>query len=135
MRLPNEPDNPPRIDILPMIDVIFAILVYFIVSSLFLTRTEGLPVNLPQAGTTEVQKSTPITVTIDEQGVVSVGDEATNITELQTKIEQIVAEEQRKTVIINADKNVEHGSVVEVLDTLREISEINLAIAAKQKVE
>lgn len=47
MRLPEEPDLPPRINIVPMIDVIFAILVFFMVSSLSLTRSEGLPVNLP----------------------------------------------------------------------------------------
>ncbi|MEM7594128.1 MAG: biopolymer transporter ExbD, partial [Cyanobacteria bacterium P01_A01_bin.83] len=43
MHLPEELDQPPKINILPMIDVIFAILVFFIVSSLYLTRSEGLP--------------------------------------------------------------------------------------------
>jgi biopolymer transport protein ExbD len=48
MRLPEEPDNPPQLNILPMIDVIFALLTFFILSTLSLTRSEGLPVNLPK---------------------------------------------------------------------------------------
>lgn len=47
----NDLDDGFEINILPMIDVIFAILAFFIVSTLFLTRTEGLPVNLPEADT------------------------------------------------------------------------------------
>ncbi len=49
MRLPDEPDMPSQINIVPMIDVIFAILTFFIMSTLYLTRSEGLPVNLPTA--------------------------------------------------------------------------------------
>jgi len=48
MRLPDEPEIPTAINIVPMIDVIFAILAFFIMSTLFLTRSEGLSVNLPQ---------------------------------------------------------------------------------------
>ncbi|MEY2914612.1 MAG: hypothetical protein RLZZ184_3921, partial [Cyanobacteriota bacterium] len=44
MRLPDEPDIPAQINIVPMIDVIFAILTFFIMSTLFLNRSEGLPV-------------------------------------------------------------------------------------------
>lgn len=59
MRLPEEPDLPPQINIVPMIDVIFAILTFFILSSLFLTRLEGIPVNLPKAGTAENKQPNP----------------------------------------------------------------------------
>ena len=65
MRLPDEPEIPPQINIVPMIDVIFAILTFFIMSTLFLTRSEGLSVNLPQAKSAKAQPSAPITITID----------------------------------------------------------------------
>ncbi|HEY9301689.1 MAG TPA: biopolymer transporter ExbD, partial [Phormidium sp.] len=51
MRLPDEPDSIPQINIVPLIDVTFAILTFFIVSSLSLSKSEGLPVNLPKAST------------------------------------------------------------------------------------
>ena len=134
MRLPEEPDLTPQINILPMIDVIFAILVFFIVSSLYLTRSEGLPVNLPGAQTVEVQKTKQITVSLDEQGKLTVDSKPIQVKKLKTEIEQLIATESSTTVIINADKTVEHGQVVDVIDQLRQTPQVQLAIAAKKKV-
>jgi len=134
MRLQEEPDLPPKINILPMIDVIFAILVFFIVSSLYLTRSEGLPVNLPRASTTEVQKNTQITVTLDDLGKLSINSKPAQIDQLEAEIKKLMTAESSTTVIINADRTVEHGQVVEVIDRLRQIPDVQLAIAAKKKV-
>ena len=134
MRLPEEPDLPPKINILPMIDVIFAILVFFIVSSLYLTRSEGLPVNLPSAKTTEVQKTKQITVSLDKQEKLTVDGKPTPIKQLKAEIERLISTESSTTVIVNADKTVEHGQVVDVIDQLRQIPQVQLAIAAKKKV-
>ena len=133
MRLPDEPDRPPQINIVPMIDVIFAILVYFIVSSLFLTRSEGLPVNLPQAETVQLQKSKQITVSLDSEGNLTVSNRPTELAQLKTEVENLLKTEQTKVVVISADKVVDHGEVVDVLDQLRQIPQIKLAIAAKKK--
>ncbi|MDJ0632586.1 MAG: biopolymer transporter ExbD [Xenococcaceae cyanobacterium MO_188.B29] len=133
MRLPDEPDRPPQINIVPMIDVIFAILVYFIVSSLFLTRSEGLPVNLPQAETVQRQESKQITVSLDSEGTLTVGDRPTGLSQLKTEVENLLKTEQTQVVVISADKVVDHGDVVDVLDQLRQIPQIQLAIAAKKK--
>ena len=132
MRLPEEADLPPKINILPMIDVIFAILVFFIVSSLYLTRSEGLPVNLPGAATAEVQKTKQITVSLDEQGKLTVDSQPTQLDRLQAEVEKLIEAESNTTVIVNADKAIEHGRVVEVIDRLRQIPEVQLAIAAKK---
>ena len=131
MRLPEEPDLPPRINILPMIDVIFAILVFFIVSSLYLTRSEGLPVNLPRAETAKVQKTKQITVSLDKQGKLTVDSKPVGLKQLKTEIEKLI-DESNTTVIINADKTVEHGRVINVIDRVRQIPQVQLAIAAKK---
>jgi biopolymer transport protein ExbD len=135
MKLPEEPDLPPRINILPMIDVIFAILVFFIVSSLYLTRSEGLPVNLPSASTAQVQKTKQITVSLDDRGKLTVDGKAAQIEQLQAEVKKLMSAESSTTVIINADKTVEHGQVVDVLDRLRQIPQVQLAIAANKKSE
>ena len=132
MRLPEEPDLPPKINILPMIDVIFAILVFFIVSSLYLTRSEGLPVNLPRASTAEVQKTQQITVSLDEGGQLTIDSKPAAIEGLKTEIERLAETDSNTTVIVNADRTVEHGRVVEVIDQIRQIPEVQLAIAAKK---
>ena len=133
MRLREEPDLPPRINILPMIDVIFAILVFFIVSSLYLTRSEGLPVNLPRASTTEVQKTKQITVSLDSAGKLSVDSQPAQIEGLQAAVEKLIQTGGTTTVVVNADKTVEHGLVVDAIDRLRQIENVQLAIAAKKK--
>ena len=132
MRLPDEPDRPPQINIVPMIDVIFAILVYFIVSSLFLSRSEGLPVNLPQAETAQLQKSKQITVSLDSEGTLTVGNQTTELAQLKTKVENLLKTEPTTVIVIRADRLVDHGQVVDVLDQLRKIPQVKLAIAAKK---
>ena len=133
MRLQEEPDLPPSINILPMIDVIFAILVFFIVSSLYLTRSTGLPVNLPSAKTAEVQKTKQITVSLDEQGKLTIDSQPAQLQQLKAEIEKLIKTESSATVIVNADKTVKHGQVVEIIDRLRQIPKVQLAIAAKQE--
>ena len=135
MRIPEEADLPPKINILPMIDVIFAILVFFIVSSLYLTRSEGLPVNLPGAATVEVQRTKQITVSLDEQGNLTVDSQPIQIDRLQAEVEKLIEAESSTTVIVNADRAIQHGRVVEVIDRLRQIPEVDLAIAAKKQID
>ena len=132
MRLPEETDLPPRINIVPMIDVIFAILVFFMVSSLYLTRSEGLPVNLPQAKTAEVQKTQQITVSLDLDGKLTLDSEPAQLDQLKTQLEELIKNESTAIVIVNADKDVAHGDVVAVIDQLRQIPQVQLAIAAEQ---
>ena len=132
MRLPEEPDLPPKINIVPMIDVIFAILVFFIVSSLYLTRSEGLPVNLPNAQTAEVQKTKQITVSLDRDGKLTLDSQPAQLDKLKTQIEDLIKTEDTAVVVINADKEVHHGDVVDVIDRIRQIPKVQLAIAAKK---
>ena len=133
MRLPEEPDRPPQINIVPMIDVIFAILVYFIVSSLFLTRSEGLPVNLPQAETAQVHQRKQITVSLDSAGNLTVGSRPTELAQLTTQVANLLKTDPTRVVVISADKVVSHGDVVDVMDRLRQIPQVKLAISAQHK--
>ncbi|BDA74155.1 Biopolymer transport protein ExbD/TolR [Rivularia sp. IAM M-261] len=132
MRLQDEADIPAQINIVPMIDVIFAILTFFIMSTLFLTRQEGLPVNLPQAATSQKsQIPTKITVTVDAEGEVSVNKVPTSIDALTEKVRTLVGANPESVVIINADKTVEHGEIVEVMDKVRQVKGAKLAIATQ----
>jgi len=132
MRLQDEADIPAQINIVPMIDVIFAILTFFIMSTLFLTRQEGLPVNLPQAATSQKsQIPTKITVTVDAGGQISVNKVPTAIDALTEQVRTLVGANPESVVIINADKTVEHGEIVEVMDKVRQVKGAKLAIATQ----
>ncbi|MBE9125229.1 MULTISPECIES: ExbD/TolR family protein [unclassified Coleofasciculus] len=132
MRLPDEPEIPAQINIVPMIDVIFAILAFFIISTLFLTRSDGLPVNLPQAKTSKAQPSTKITVTIDPQGKLALNRKSIQLEALKIEVRQLIEPNSEALVIVQADTVVDHGQVVAVMDQLREIPNAKLAIATKR---
>ncbi|ADI64797.1 ExbD/TolR family protein [Trichormus azollae] len=130
MRLLDEPDIPAQINIVPMIDVIFAILTFFIMSTLFLTRSEGLPVNLPKAVTGKSQAAAaPMTVTIDQGGKISLNHEPINLNALPEKVRELMGNTSQVVVIINADENATHGQVVAIMDRLRQVEGAKLAIA------
>lgn len=127
-------DTPPQINIVPMIDIIFAILTFFIMATLFLTRSEGLPVNLPSAETASLQnaKQQRITVTIDPQGQIFIDRQPTDRQQLIAQIKALQGNQPNVLVIINADETVEHGQVIAVMDQVRTIEGATLGIATKR---
>ena len=132
MRLPDDSETPFQINIVPMIDAIFAILAFFIISTLYLTRSEGLSVNLPTAITAESQvQDRIITVTIQAYGAIFVNQEPIELSQLEAGIESLVTGDSPFLVIVNADENVPHGRVVSVMDRLRLVEGIRLAIATQ----
>lgn len=132
MRLPSEPDPPPQINIVPMIDVIFAILTFFIMSTLFLTRSEGLPVNLPGATTGEQQAQQQLVVTIDREGNLFLNQQPITLDGLEAEVRNRVSAGVPPLVAINADQAVAHGQVVTVMDRMRAIPGVRLAIATQR---
>ncbi|MBD2258223.1 biopolymer transporter ExbD [Pseudanabaena sp. FACHB-2040] len=132
MFLPEEPEEELELNIVPMIDVIFAILTFFIISSLFLTRSESLPVNLPKAASAEMQERTRITVTVDESGDISLNQTAVSLDTLQADVRDLMSSTQESVIVINADEAVSHGQVIAVMDELRVIEGATLGIATRQ---
>ncbi|MBE9127081.1 MULTISPECIES: ExbD/TolR family protein [unclassified Coleofasciculus] len=132
MRLPDESESPFEINIVPMIDAIFSILAFFIISTLFLTRSEGLPVNLPTAITAEIQRQEQITVTINGNGQIFVNRQPIELSQIEGAVGSLVVPNSQSLVVINADARVPHGRVVSVMDRLRLVQGIRLAIAAER---
>ena len=133
MRLPDEADVPAQINIVPMIDVIFAILTFFIMSTLFLTRQEGLPVNLPQASSAK-QATQParVTLTVDKAGKLFLNKEPITLDNLEAGVKAKVEPERPLMVVLNADEGVNHGTIVAVMDKVRLVKGAKLAIATKK---
>jgi biopolymer transport protein ExbD len=132
MYLPDEPDEDFELNIVPMIDVIFAILTFFIISSLFLTRSESLPVNLPDATSAERQSQTRLIVTIDASGALFLNKNPVALETLQREVQQQMEPTQKAVIVIHADEAVRHGRVIAVMDTLRTIEGATLGIATEQ---
>lgn len=131
MQLPEDSEVPVQINIVPMIDVVFAVLAFFILSSLFLTRSEGLPVALPGAETAETQAQKQVVVTLNETGELSVGNRAVADEQLLEAIQTLGTVSDGGLVVIRADQSVSHGRVVAVMDRLRALPGVQLAIATE----
>ena len=100
---------------------------------LLLSRTEGLPVNLPGASSGKTQDQTKIVVSIDPQGSIALNRQPTDLASLTPKIEALGAKNEGSLVVINADEKVGHGQVVAVMDRVRQIPGVKMGIATKRK--
>ena len=128
--LKEDNNNNNKIDILPMIDIIFAILAFLIISSLYLTRVDTISVDLPKANNSINQNTKFINISIDELGNLFVNKDNIRLEEMKAKVVHLM-NESNSNVIINADKNVSYGYVVNVLDLLRSIDDLKIAISTK----
>ncbi len=131
MRLPEEPDETPQINIVPMIDIIFVVLIFFILSSLLLTRSQGLPVSLPSASTAETQVDAQHTlrVTLTAEGSLQLGNNPTTLDDLPSQIQARRIGDRPILIVIQADRTVTHGAVVQLMDVLRQVPNIQIGIA------
>jgi len=119
-----------QINILPMIDIIFAILSFLIVSSLYLTRVDTIPVELPKASSSNREDKKFITITIDKFGNLFINRNKILLDELEQSLFNLI-NQKSKFVVLSADKNVSHGVVINVLDLLRSVEGLKIAISTK----
>ena len=122
--------NENKINILPMIDIIFAILSFLIVSSLYLSQVDTIPVELPKALSSIKQEKKFIIISIDKLGNIFIDKNKILLEDLRINIMNLI-EVSSKVVVLNADKNVSHGVVIKVLDSLRSVDGLKIAISTK----
>ena len=133
MRLPRNNPKKARIEIVPMIDTIFFLLVFFMLSSLSMISRYSVPVNLPTATGRADQVPQVITVTISKEGNLFYNKEKIDSSrEILRRLVIIRQKHAALTVVINADQNVKHGRVVEVLDAIQQSGLAKIAIAVKR---
>jgi len=120
-----------RIEIIPMIDVVFFLLVFFMMASLSMTVYRGLPVNLPRAtsGSTPPAESAAITVSRDGQAYLDRQPVTREV--LGQRLRGLVGANPLVAVIITADEAATHGHVVDVLDEVRTAGVTRMAIAIR----
>lgn len=125
--------NKPKLMIIPMIDIIFFLLVFFMMSMLSMVVQKSVPINLPSSQTAKVdiQKKVPITVTAD--GSIYVEQTKTTIDGMIKYLQIEQSKGTEMTVVLRGDKAVQYGTFVQVLDTLKQMNITKIAIATDSK--
>ncbi|GJL55749.1 MAG: biopolymer transporter ExbD [Nitrospirales bacterium] len=131
MRLPASAKKKARIEIIPMIDTMFFLLVFFMIATLSMTTQHGMPVNLPEANSTTDSVIEPASLTITEQGDLFFNKEAITLEQLSAKLQGMIQEHTNPSVVINADERIQHGLVITVMDQVRQHGIHDMAIATK----
>jgi biopolymer transport protein ExbD len=133
MRVPRQRLEKARIEIIPMIDIIFFLLVFFMVSTLSMTINHGLPVNLPKAASSQQDLRETFNVTVMQDGTLFLNKEPTTLTELGQHVKTGLEKDPELVVIINADDQALHGAIVSVMDEVRLAGVSRLAIAVQSE--
>ena len=103
-----------RIEIIPMIDVMFFLLATFMLASLAMQNLHSLPVNLPKGNAEPMPGSHPLTLTVTREGNLMVNDTATTLDGLTEQLHFHMTAED-KTVVVNADSDAPNGLVVQAM--------------------
>jgi len=112
---------------------VFWLLTFFIISSLFLTNPEGLPVNLPKATSSQpTQTTNRVTITIDSKGQVSLDRQPTTVEALPAQLSALAATRQDLIAVINSDESVDFGLAVAVMDRVRQVKGVKLGVATRR---
>jgi biopolymer transport protein ExbD len=133
MRIQRRSIKKARIEIIPMIDTIFFLLVFFMISTLSMSQFKGMPVNLPKAASGQQAPAESAAITIDKEGRLFLNQQGIDKAALDEALRQQLTKNAEMLVVINADDGVQHGQVVEVMDIARGANVAKMAIAVKPK--
>ena len=133
MRIQRRSIKKARIEIIPMIDTIFFLLVFFMISTLSMTQFRGMPVNLPKAASGQQAPAESAAITINKDHQIFLDKQAVDQATLGERLSAQIAKNPELLVVINADDGVEHGHVVAVMDIARSANVAKMAIAVKPK--
>ena len=126
LRENNKSEN--QINILPMIDIIFAILSFFIISSLFLTKIDSIEVNLPSSSTAIIEKNKPLIISINSDEEIYFKEKLISLNNISRLVKAGLQEDDKPLIILRADSSVKHGFIIRVLDELRKIEKLKIGI-------
>jgi biopolymer transport protein ExbD len=117
------------VDITPMLDVVFIMLIFFIVTATFV-KLSGIEVDSPKASTSVVQEKANILIAIDVNNKIWINRRQVDLRALRPNIERLHAENPKGIVVIQADKMSRNEVLVQVMDASRKAGVYDIALAA-----
>ena len=122
----------PELNIAPLVDMVFLLLIFFLVSTTF-SRETGVGVRKPKAKTASYLSRESILVAVTKEGTIHINNRKVDIETLHSIIKDTLEERQDSPVIIIADKHSLTGRIIEVMDECKSAGAQNLSLAALKK--
>lgn len=121
-----------NIDITPMLDVVFIMLIFFIVTASFV-KESGIDVNRPQASTATTKERANILIAISANDEIWIDKRRIDARSIRAVIERLHAQNPQGSVVIQADKKSTNDKLVKVMDAARKAGVYNIAIATRKE--
>lgn len=119
-----------NVDMTPLIDVVFILLIFFILSASFQQQNQ-IKVERPNSQVSDAISSVSVTVSIDEQGQIWINNQSVEVAMLTSRIKQKAAQAANVSVVIDVDKSVDSGRLIQVIDKVRIAGVNNVAVATE----
>jgi len=130
VRFTSRPRQKVVIPLTPLIDILFLLLIYFLLTTNFMVE-EGVNIKLPQAKASAPQIEEEITVYIDQEGRVLLKNEEVSLPKLFDALKEMIGEDHGKVVMVKADRSVTVGKVVKVMDVAKAAGAGKLVLATE----
>ena len=118
------------VNVTPLLDIVFIMLIFFIVTSTFV-KEPGVPIERPEALTTEVRKLASILVAIAPDNKIWINREEVKLEEVRAVVEQLARENPKGTAVVQADKGSESRYLVEVLNQVKAAGISEVAVSTE----
>ena len=122
----------PEVVIIPMIDIMFFLLVFFIMSTLYMVNVKTVDVNLPKAQSAQTQLNVPYLVTVRKDGSLWLEDQPIDADTLVQQARMESQKNPRFAVVVRADGDMNYSGVMELLDRFRQAGITRFGLAAAQ---
>ena len=126
-------EDEPRVDMTPMVDVVFLLLIFFMISTTFV-ETPGISIKLPESSSQTVDREPKeIKIYLSREGDIYYQDKKISLEDYRAVLTAHQSEAERTTVLLLADQDSRHGKVVTLMDFARDAGFVKLAIAMEQR--
>ncbi|MFC3093652.1 biopolymer transporter ExbD [Alteromonas sediminis] len=119
-----------QVDMTPMLDIVFIMLIFFIVTTSFV-KERGLEVNRPKDNQNTNQPSKSLSIQIDQNGIIKMGGREVDIRRVVANTQTFLAENPTDSAAIQAHEDTEHGTVVEVMNQVKEAGIEKVSVLVK----
>ncbi len=132
MQFLKEQDEDVGLSLTSLIDVIFLLLIFFIVTTTLIDPTKKLEIQLPEAkAASPVSESIPVTIELGRRGAVTLNGKAVRLDTLERRLKELAKGKKKNSAIVRADRRLDYGQVVKVLGICRASGFLDIGIAVK----